>query len=168
MGTVKTAWFGFLRTFARSRMIFLAGERKGTMTATNPPHSFGKAPTFADIEAELHRSRQQLEDTKAVISAVEDELAGRTFSGADRKSMVTVTLRRDGMVDEVTISPKWRTKIAPTALGSATLSAYRAARANLVDEVATAFAGAGLPAFSEQLRLREQASAGPDEDEESR
>ncbi|MGW5361216.1 hypothetical protein [Actinopolymorpha pittospori] len=127
------------------------------MTATNPQSMFGT------IQAELEENQRQLEVAIAATRGVEDELSGRTFSGMDRKKMVRVTLARDGMVEDVSVDPRWRTKITPTALGPATLSAYRAARASLVDEVATAFAGAGFGAFSEQVRRHTEAG-----DEESR
>ncbi|GAA5025207.1 YbaB/EbfC family nucleoid-associated protein [Actinopolymorpha pittospori] len=127
------------------------------MTATNGPNFFG------DLHADLDRSRRELEGTVAAISEIEDELTGQTFIGADSKKMVTVTLTRDGLVDQVTISPQWRTRITPTALGPAALSAYRAARASLAEEVAAAFADAGLDALSEQVRRRSRVSDNEDE-----
>lgn len=130
------------------------------MTATNGPNFFG------ELQADLDRGRRELEGTVAAISEIEHELTGQTFSGADSKKMVTVTLTRDGMVDNVTINPQWRTRITPTALGPATLFRYRAARASLANEVAAAFTDAGLDALSEQVRRTSRVS--DDEDEGAR
>lgn len=99
---------------------------------------------LGDLTDGVIEEERRLRDMRQDVDRVESQLTQRTFTGSDRSRLVSVTLRRDGKIQDLRIAQHWRRRTTPTRLPDTVMAAFEDARSTLRTEVARAYRAAGL------------------------
>lgn len=111
---------------------------------------------FGELTESLARDEGRARELREKVDEVEAELAGRTFVGSDRSRLVSVTLGRDGKIQDLSLADGWRRNTTPTRLPTTVIAAFDEARTTLRQEVARAYRAAGLSRIASNVSQGEE------------